>query len=100
MTPMPQPFDIKLAIARLDTESTVYLRDRYPTLGWVWDELDELRAMADDAVDPDDMTAVEKELDEALDERDTAREAARRALCILDSTGDVEQAAAALSEIV
>lgn len=95
MTPMPQPFDIKLAIARLDTESTVYLRDRYPTLGWVWDELDELRA-----VDPDDMTACEKEIDEALDERDTAREAARRALCILDSTGDVEQAAAALSEIV
>lgn len=45
---MPAPYDPKLAIARLQTDSTDALRARHPHLNWVWDELDELRETADD----------------------------------------------------
>lgn len=48
---MPAPYDPKLAIARLQTDSTDALRARYPHLCWVWDELDELRDTVDNAAD-------------------------------------------------
>lgn len=58
---MPAPYDPKLAIARLQTDSTDALRARYPHLCWVWDELDELRDAVDNAytVMADFVTSVE-----------------------------------------
>lgn len=58
---MPAPYDPKLAIARLQTDSTDALRARYPHLCWVWDELDELRDTVDntDTVLADFVTSVE-----------------------------------------
>lgn len=44
---MPAPYDPKLAIARLQTDSTDALRARYPHLNWVWDQLDDLRDTMD-----------------------------------------------------
>ena len=101
------PFDFRPMLARCE-DCTTRLRDMHPDLAWVWDELDMLREDAENAVDPDDMVAAEKELETALDERDTAREAAQRALYLLDEIEDttdaprvrqiIEQAAGALSE--
>ena len=45
---MPMPFNLTLAVARLQTDSTDALRKRYPHLEWAWDELDELRAFTDE----------------------------------------------------
>ena len=108
--PEPTPFDFRPMLARCDTETTTYLREMHPDLYWVWDELDMLRQDAVDAVDPDDMAAVKKELETALDERDAARNAAERALHILDGITDaddadrsrqiIDQAAGALSAVV
>ena len=36
-------FDSLAALARLNTDSTSHHRERWPSLAWVWDELDELR---------------------------------------------------------
>jgi len=79
--PMPrQPFDTLAATARLDTESTSQHRERWPSFGWVWDELDELRLSQDEAIDAEDHAALETERDTALDERDALREAILAAL--------------------
>ena len=51
--------------------STSHHRERWPTLAWVWDELDELR---ENTVDAADHAALEKEFEEALDERDALTE--------------------------
>ena len=37
-------FDSLAALARLNTDDTSHHRERWPSLAWVWDELDELRA--------------------------------------------------------
>ena len=37
-------FDNLAALARLNTDNTMHHRERWPSLAWVWDELDELRA--------------------------------------------------------
>jgi hypothetical protein len=48
----PRPrFDARPAIARLQHDRTDVLRDMYPNLAWVWDELDELRRERDDRTD-------------------------------------------------
>ena len=39
-------FDSLAALARLNTDDTSHHRERWPSLAWVWDELDELRADA------------------------------------------------------
>ena len=79
--PMPRhAFDTLAATARLNTESTSHHRERWPSFGWVWDELDELRLSQDEAIDPDDYKAAVAEREEALDERDALREVIRSAL--------------------
>ena len=60
-------FDSLAAVARLNTDNTMHHRERWPSLAWVWDELDDLRRWQDEAVDPDDHEA-------ALDERDALSE--------------------------
>ena len=62
-------FDSLAAIARLNTDNTMHHRERWPSLDWVWDELDELRRCQDEAIDPDYHEA-------ALYERDALSEAA------------------------
>jgi hypothetical protein len=55
-------FDILAALSRLKTDSTSHHRERWPSLAWVWDELDDLRANA------------AEEFEAALDERDALAE--------------------------
>ena len=107
--PTKPPFDFRPMLARYEDDGTTYLRDMHPDLYWVWDELDMLREDAGALVDPRDMKAAEDELAGALDELDTARNAAQRALRLLDEIEDttdaprvrqiIEQAAGALSEV-
>ena len=76
--PMPRNgFDNLAAVARLNTDNTMHHRERWPSLDWVWDELDDLRRWQDEAVDPDDHDALETErnalsdaLSEAAEQRD------------------------------
>jgi hypothetical protein len=63
-------FDTHAACARMDADSTLHHRERWPSLAFVWDELDDLRAESQTAVDSKDHASVENELKEALDEID------------------------------
>ena len=54
-------FDSLAALARLNYDDTSHHRERWPSLDWVWDELDMLRRWQDEAVDPDDYDALEAE---------------------------------------
>ena len=70
-------FDSLAALARLNTDDTSHHRERWPTLDWVWDELDMLRRWLDEAIDPDDYDALEAErnaLSDALYDRDVLTE--------------------------
>jgi hypothetical protein len=67
-------FDSLAALARLNTDSTSHHRERWPSLAWVWDELDELRRWQDEAIDAEDYATLEKEFEEASDERDAITE--------------------------
>ena len=60
-------FDSLAAMARLNDDSTSHHRERWPSLAWVWDELDQLRAEAAEAIDHDNHAALEAERDAALD---------------------------------
>jgi hypothetical protein len=77
-------FDSLAAVARLNTDDTSHHRERWPSLDWVWDELDMLRRWQDEAVDPDDHDALETErnalsdaLSEVTEQRDALSEAVR-----------------------
>ena len=77
-------FDNLAAVARLNTDNTMHHRERWPSLDWVWDELDDLRRWQDEAIDPDDHDALEAErnalsdaLSEAAEQRDALSEAVR-----------------------
>ena len=73
--PMPRNgFDSLAAVARLNTDNTMHHRERWPTLDWVWDELDDLRRWQDEAIDHDDHAALEAEMGAALDELDALSE--------------------------
>jgi len=67
-------FDSLAAVARLNTDNTMHHRERWPSLAWVWDELDDLRRWQDEAIDHDDHAALEAEMGAALDERDALSE--------------------------
>lgn len=85
-------FDSLAAVARLNADSTSHHRERWPTLDWVWDELDELRENAD----ADDYAALEKELydlDAAAEQRDALSEAVR---LLLEPEPDMERVQAVL----
>jgi len=67
-------FDSLAAVARLNTDNTMHHRERWPSLAWVWDELDMLRECWVTAIDPDDHEAA---LSEAAEQRDALSEAVR-----------------------
>ena len=67
-------FDSLDVIARMNTDSTAPHRERWPSLAWVWDELDELR---ENTVDADDHASLEKERDAITEQRDALSEAVR-----------------------
>ena len=88
-------FDSLAALARLNTDNTMHHRVRWPSLAWVWDELDDLRRWQDEAVDPDDHDALETERDalsealsEAAEQRDALSEAVR---LLLEPEPDMER---------
>ena len=79
-------FDSLAAVARLNTDNTMHHRERWPSLDWVWDELDELRRCQDEAIDPDDYDALEAErsaLSDALYEVEEQRDALSEAVRLL-----------------
>ena len=87
-------FDSLAAVARLNDDNTMHHRERWPTLDWVWDELDQLRAEAAEAID---RAALEAELDAALDvvdQRDALSEAVR---LLLEPEPDMEHVQAVLA---
>ena len=84
-------FDNLAAVARLNTDNTMHHRERWPSLAWVWDELDDLRRWQDEAVDPDDHDALETQRDalsEAAEQRDALSEAVR---LLLEPEPDMER---------
>ena len=90
--PMPRNgFDNLAAVARLNTDNTMHHRERWPSLDWVWDELDELRRCQDEAIDPDYHEAALYERDalsEAAEQRDALSEAVR---LLLEPEPDMER---------
>ena len=89
-------FDILAAVARLNDDNTSHHRERWPSLDWVWDELDDLRRWQDEAIDPDDYDALETErnaLSEAAEQRDALSEAVR---LLLEPEPDMERVHAIL----
>jgi len=67
-------FDSLAAVARLNTDDTSHHRERWPSLAWVWDELDDLRRWQDEAIDHDDHQKALDELDDLQTERDALTE--------------------------
>ena len=89
-------FDSLAAVARLNDDNTMHHRERWPSLAWVWDELDDLRRWQDEAVDPDYHDALETERDalsEAAEQRDALSEAVR---LLLEPEPDMERVQAVL----
>ena len=96
-------FDSLAAVARMNYDDTSHHRERWPSLVWVWDELDMLRRWQDEAVDPDDHDALETErgalsdaLSEAAEQRDALSEAVR---LLLEPEPDMERVHAILREV-
>ena len=90
-------FDSLAAVARLNTDNTSHHRERWPTLAWVWDELDELRRWQDEAIDAEDYEALETERDalsEVAQQRDALSEAVR---LLLEPEPDMERVQAVLA---
>ena len=84
-------FDSLAAVARLNDDNTMHHRERWPSLAWVWDELDQLRADAAEAIDHNDHAALEAERDAALDvvdQRDGLSQAVR---LLLEPEPDMER---------
>ena len=79
-------FDSLAAVARMNYDDTSHHRERWPTLDWVWDELDMLRRWQDEAIDHDDHQ-------KALDELDALSEAVR---LLLEPEPDMERVHAIL----
>ena len=87
--PMPRNgFDNLAAVARMNTDNTMHHRERWPSLDWVWDELDELRADAAEAIDHDDHQKALDELDALTEQRDALSEAVR---LLLEPEPDMER---------
>ena len=81
-------FDSLAALARLNTDDTSHHRERWPTLDWVWDELDMLRRWQDEAIDHDDHQKALDELDALTEQRDALSEAVR---LLLEPEPDMER---------
>ena len=92
--PMPRNgFDSLAAVARLNTDNTSHHRERWPTLDWVWDELDQLRADAAEVIDHDDHQKALDELDALTEQRDALSEAVR---LLLEPEPDMDRVQAIL----
>jgi chromosome condensin MukBEF ATPase and DNA-binding subunit MukB len=76
-------FDSLAAVARLNTDNTMHHRKRWPSLAWVWDELDELRRWQDEALETE-----RNALSEAAEQRDALSEAVR---LLLEPEPDMER---------
>jgi len=84
-------FDSLAAVARLNDDNTSHHRERWPSLDWVWDELDDLRRWQDEAIDHDDHQKALDELDELdalTEQRDALSEAVR---LLLEPEPDMER---------
>ena len=96
-------FDSLAAVARLNYDDTMQHRERWPSLAWVWDELDMLRECWVTAIDAEDYAALEAELGAALDERDALseqRDALSEAVrLLLEPEPDMERVHAILREV-
>ena len=97
-------FDSLAAVARLNTDNTSHHRERWPSLDWVWDELDMLRECWVTAIDHDDHEAALYERDalsdalsEAAEQRDALSEAVR---LLLEPEPDMERVQAVLMGVV
>ena len=86
-------FDSLAAVARLNYDDTSHHRERWPSLDWVWDELDDLRRWQDEAIDHDDHAALEAE-------RDALSDALSEAAEQRDALSEVTEQRDALSEAV
>jgi len=86
-------FDSLAALARLNYDDTSHHRERWPSLDWVWDELDMLRRWQDEAIDAEDHEA-------ALDERDALSDALSEAAEQRDERDALSEQRDALSEAV
>ena len=89
-------FDSLAAVARLNTDDTSHHRERWPSLDWVWDELDMLRECWVTAIYAEDYDALETERDalsEAAEQRDALSEAVR---LLLEPEPDMERVQAVL----
>ena len=89
-------FDSLAAVARMNYDDTSHHRERWPTLDWVWDELDMLRRWQDEAIDHDDHQKALDELDalsEVTEQRDALSEAVR---LLLEPEPDMERVHAIL----
>jgi len=93
-------FDSLAAVARMNTDNTMHHRERWPSLVWVWDELDDLRRWHDEAIDPDDhqkaldeLDALSDALSEVTEQRDALSEAVR---LLLEPEPDMERVHAIL----
>ena len=93
-------FDSLAAIARLNTDDTSHHRERWPSLAWVWDELDDLRRCQDEAIDPDDYDALEAEQRDALSEVAEQRDALSEVAEQRDALSEVAEQRDALSQAV
>ena len=89
-------FDSLAAVARMNYDDTSHHRERWPSLVWVWDELDMLRRWQDEAIDHDDHQKALDELDalsEVTEQRDALSEAVR---LLLEPEPDMERVHAIL----
>jgi hypothetical protein len=82
-------FDSLAAVARLNTDDTSHHRERWPTLAWVWDELDELRRWQDEGIDAEDDAA----RDALSEQRDALSKAVRM---LLEPEPDMDRVQAVL----
>ena len=88
-------FDSLAALARLNTNNTSHHRERWPTLDWVWDELDDLRAEATcDYVSEEDHEAALDERDALTEQRDALSQAVR---LLLEPEPDMDRVQAILT---
>ena len=87
-------FDSLAAVARLNDDNTSHHRERWPTLDWVWDELDMLRECWVTAIDHDDHQKALDELGALTEQRDALSEAVR---LLLEPEPDMEHVQAVLA---
>ena len=86
-------FDSLAAVARLNDDNTTHHRERWPSLAWVWDELDDLRRWQDESIDAEDHAALEAERDALTEQRDALSEAVR---LLLEPEPDMDRVQAIL----